>query len=76
MTVSTVLQDVDVRRLGSALGAEVRGISLAGADAATAAAIGDLLTEHLVLFFPTSTSRWSSMWHWGICSGRWRTIPT
>jgi len=52
MPVSSVLHDVEVRRLGSALGAEVRGISLAGADAATASAIGDLLTEHLVLFFP------------------------
>ncbi|MEZ5265750.1 MAG: TauD/TfdA family dioxygenase [Acidimicrobiales bacterium] len=43
---------LSVTRLTPALGAEVRGIDLAGADAATAAQLRRLLTEHLVLFFP------------------------
>ena len=41
-----------VRRLSGSLGAEVRGLSLADADAETAEALRELLREHLVLFFP------------------------
>jgi taurine dioxygenase len=41
-----------VRRLTAALGAEVTGVTLAGADAAAANAVRDLLHEHMVLFFP------------------------
>jgi taurine dioxygenase len=42
----------DVRRLSGSLGAEIRGIRLAEAGPADAEAIRDLLTEHLVIFFP------------------------
>lgn len=42
----------EVRRLASALGAEVRGLSLAVADAALQEAVIPLLLEHKVLFFP------------------------
>jgi taurine dioxygenase len=41
-----------VERLSGALGAEVRGVDLAGADGATAEAVRALLLEHQVLFFP------------------------
>ena len=41
-----------VRRLSGSLGAEVRGISLARAGPAEADRIRELLSEHLVLFFP------------------------
>jgi taurine dioxygenase len=44
--------DWQVARLAGALGAEVRGIDLGKVDAAAARALGELLTEHLVLFFP------------------------
>lgn len=43
---------LEVRRLSGSLGAEVRGLSLAGAGSDEAAKILDLLAEHLVLFFP------------------------
>ncbi|MDE0943289.1 MAG: TauD/TfdA family dioxygenase [Alphaproteobacteria bacterium] len=42
----------DVRRLAGALGAEVRGIKLAEADAGDIAEIKRLMNEHMVLFFP------------------------
>ena len=42
----------DVKRLAGALGAEVRGIKLAQADAGDIAEIKRLLNEHMVLFFP------------------------
>jgi taurine dioxygenase len=45
-------QELHVTRLASALGAEVRGIDLAGVDAAMAKSIEQLLIEHHVLFFP------------------------
>jgi taurine dioxygenase len=38
--------------MSGSLGAEVRGIALGDVDAADAKVIADLLTEHLVLFFP------------------------
>lgn len=44
--------DWEVSRLATALGAEVRGIDLAGADGDQIDAIRELLLEHLVLFFP------------------------
>ena len=44
--------ELSVTRLSAALGAEVRGISLADADDAMAEQLGDLLLEHMVLFFP------------------------
>lgn len=43
---------VDVRRLAAALGAEVRGLPLAGATRAEVEAISALLLRHKVLFFP------------------------
>jgi taurine dioxygenase len=43
---------VTVDRLSPALGAEVRGLPLAGASAQTAAMVRALLAEHHVLFFP------------------------
>lgn len=47
-----VAQDWQVKRLSAALGAEVTGVRLAGADADTAAEVRRLLNEHRVLFFP------------------------
>jgi len=44
--------NLEVVRLSGSLGAEVRGIALARADAGQAETIRTLLTEHLVLFFP------------------------
>ena len=41
-----------VTRLAAALGAEVRGVQLAGGDKDLAMAIKSLLNEHQVLFFP------------------------
>jgi len=41
-----------VQRLAGSLGAEVRGVALAGADTDTVAALQRLLLEHQVLFFP------------------------
>jgi taurine dioxygenase len=41
-----------IKRLSTALGAEVTGLKLAEADAADAAEIRRLLHEHMVLFFP------------------------
>ncbi len=49
---SPSLTGLDVRRLSGSLGAEVRGISLAGATNEDAALVHELLLEHLVLFFP------------------------
>ncbi|MEZ5660208.1 MAG: TauD/TfdA family dioxygenase [Burkholderiaceae bacterium] len=45
-------ESLQVRRLASALGAEVRGLSLARAGEAEAAIVSDLIHEHMVLFFP------------------------
>lgn len=42
----------DVRKLSGSLGAEVRGVALGRATADDAAAIRQLLLEHMVLFFP------------------------
>jgi taurine dioxygenase len=44
--------DLDVRRLSGSLGAEIRGIDLAGATPATAEIVHSLLLDHMVLFFP------------------------
>ncbi|MEE3331196.1 MAG: TauD/TfdA family dioxygenase [Myxococcota bacterium] len=52
MTEAPQTQELGVTRLSGSLGAEVRGISLAAANADDAEAIQTLLTEHLVLFFP------------------------
>lgn len=43
---------MDVRQLSGSLGAEVRGVHIGAVDAAAAVQITELLTEHLVLFFP------------------------
>jgi taurine dioxygenase len=43
---------MDVRRLSGSLGAEVRGLDLATATSADAAAVHALLLEHMVLLFP------------------------
>lgn len=43
---------LDVRRLSGSLGAEVRGIALAGVTADDVTTIRHLLLEHMVLFFP------------------------
>ena len=43
---------IEVERLSGSLGAEVRGIALAGASADDAGMIRGLLLEHMVLFFP------------------------
>jgi taurine dioxygenase len=52
MATAMAARDLEVVRLSGSLGAEVRGISLDRAGPADADAIRDLLTEHLVLFFP------------------------
>jgi taurine dioxygenase len=44
--------DLEVVRLSGSLGAEVRGIALSDVGSAEADRIRELLTEHLVLFFP------------------------
>jgi taurine dioxygenase len=44
--------DLEVVRLSGSLGAEVRGIPLGEVGSPEAKAIGELLMEHLVLFFP------------------------
>lgn len=49
---ATTPSDWTVRPLSAALGAEVTGVRLAGAEGATIDAIRDLLVEHSVLFFP------------------------
>ncbi|MEM8924241.1 MAG: TauD/TfdA family dioxygenase [Actinomycetota bacterium] len=49
---SALLSGLEVTPLSASLGAEVRGLRLADADAETAAAIRALLLEHMVLFFP------------------------
>jgi taurine dioxygenase len=46
------MSDVDITRLSPALGAEVRGVALAGADQPLVDRITTLLNEHMVLFFP------------------------
>ena len=43
---------MNVARLSASLGAEVTGLDIATVDEAQAARIGELLTEHKVLFFP------------------------
>jgi len=50
--MSNIIQSLDVERLSGSLGAEVRGIDLAAATPDDAAAIHELLMDHLVLFFP------------------------
>ena len=52
MATATNVEQLQVTRLSGSLGAEVRGIALERATAADAATIRQLLTEHLVLFFP------------------------
>ncbi len=47
-----VSERLDVDRLSGSLGAEIRGIRLADATPADAAALHQLLMEHQVLFFP------------------------
>lgn len=46
------LQSLEVKRLSSALGAEIRGVKLAILDTEGASAIENLLIEHKVLLFP------------------------
>ena len=43
---------LDVRPVSGALGAEIRGLDLRTIDEAGFSTIGDLLADHLVLFFP------------------------
>lgn len=45
-------RELEVTPIGGALGAEVRGMDLGRADHEIVAAIGELLAEHLVVFFP------------------------
>ena len=52
MTETDQQPQFQVRRLSGSLGAEVRGVALGRATAADAAAIHELLMEHMVLFFP------------------------
>ncbi len=52
MATAAKIDHWDVRRITGSLGAEVRGIALEKAGPAEADAIRELLTEHLVLFFP------------------------
>jgi taurine dioxygenase len=52
MAASAIETTWDIRRLTGSLGAEIRGVSLEQAGSAEADAIRDLLTQHLVLFFP------------------------
>lgn len=52
MTDAPARTDLDVRLLSGSLGAEIRGLALADATSADAAAIHQLLLEHMVLFFP------------------------
>ena len=47
-----MIEEMEVVRLSGSLGAEIRGISLAGCGPAQAEAIEALLIDHLVLFFP------------------------
>jgi len=51
-TNASIPKSLDVSRLTGSLGAEVRGFDLANASPADAAAILELVTEHLVVFFP------------------------
>ena len=51
MTISGHI-DLEVRRVSGALGAEVHGIDLRSVDDAGFERVGELLREHLVLFFP------------------------
>lgn len=50
--VGAAAEDVVVRRLAPALGAEVTGLDLTGADDAMAELLRKMLLEHKVLFFP------------------------
>lgn len=52
MATASVAPQLEVVRLSGSLGAEVRGVALAEAGPSEAAAIGELLMEHKVLFFP------------------------
>ena len=51
----TPIHGWEINRLAAALGAEVRGVQLADADADIAQQVQDLLNEHQVLFFPDQT---------------------
>jgi taurine dioxygenase len=51
-THASIPNSVDVSRLTGSLGAEVRGFDLAKAGPAEAESILELVTEHLVVFFP------------------------
>lgn len=55
MSNESTRNDWEVHRVAGALGAEVRGVSLAQADDMDVAAIRRLLNEHMVLFFPDQT---------------------
>jgi taurine dioxygenase len=52
MASAAIAQELDIRPLSGSLGVEIRGLSLAKAGPAEADRLRDLLTEHLVLFFP------------------------
>ena len=52
MATATRTWELHVERLSGSLGAEIRGIPLAHVGAPEAERIRELLTEHLVLFFP------------------------
>jgi len=52
MASAAIAEDLEVRRLSGSLGAEIRGISLKQAGPSDADRIRELLTDHLVLFFP------------------------
>ncbi len=45
-------ENLEVRRLSGALGAEVRGLTLGQVGPAEAEIVQSLLMEHLVIFFP------------------------
>ena len=44
--------DWEIERLAGAIGAEIRGVDIAAADAGQVAEIKRLLLEHMVVFFP------------------------
>lgn len=52
MATAATATDWSVKRLAGSLGAEIHGIRLREATPADAERIRDLLTEHLVIFFP------------------------
>ena len=51
-TAAQTTDGIDVARLTGSLGAEVRGIDLVKAGPGEAETILDLVSQHLVLFFP------------------------